>query len=503
MNSPNSTPVATSATDRKWAYLVLSAIVLSMLIRPLDVAWMFDQGLLLGHALMYNRSPAHMDGLNLPFTPGLTGLMGTRGVYYGPLPTWFYQILLAITHNFAAIVRIRTLLVAGTTAFSLAWLARTMRCSAWLAVITMLSPWMWIYSRQIWDNSLCIPLTALTFASYADFLARRGLGSLLLTVGACCACVLTHFLTLSLVAPIMAHMFFTQLRWLWKYKWSIAAVLAVFIFLASPYISFLLNPANATHEIPYWQIAASPINGWFFPLLGAHHLSSAGLGNDLESDWLYSLGNIWFIAGMTAQTITLIAYPLAWFGMILAAIKCRPAICLSPNASTIHHLCLIALLSYVAETVLHGVERIYEFPHYFNGNWIIFVFFAWLAADQIGKRLWNRTIIVRALPTVYAMCLLVSLSAVIWKIARDGGTLGIGFGTTLGNQIEAVQKIAEFSPQNPQPALYVPQWQMFKYALPELYVLVNAPPGHIPAKQVVVKYEGMYPDARLVVEAKP
>ena len=57
-----------------------------------------------------------------------------------------------------------------------------MKISAWLAVLVMLSPWMWYYSRQLWDNSFCIPLSAMTIAAYADYLATRCGRSLSLSI---------------------------------------------------------------------------------------------------------------------------------------------------------------------------------------------------------------------------------------------------------------------------------------------------------------------------------
>ncbi len=149
--------------------LALALIVVATTLRPGDAPWIADEPLLLYGAMYCNTTASHLWKIRLPFTAAPYGLIGTRGVHYGPLAIWLDQIFLAFTHNPIIMIAIRAAAFSAITAAALYWLAKTLRVTPWLAVAVMLSPWLWLYSRQLWDNSLCIPLCAMLFAAYADF----------------------------------------------------------------------------------------------------------------------------------------------------------------------------------------------------------------------------------------------------------------------------------------------------------------------------------------------
>ena len=106
----------------------------------------------------FNASPSHLMGIASSFTPATYALKGTHGIRYGPLPIWIDQVFLGFTRNLLLMTVIRTILVGGLTALALRWLTQLLEVSQWVAVLTMLSPWMWYYSRErLWDNSLTVP----------------------------------------------------------------------------------------------------------------------------------------------------------------------------------------------------------------------------------------------------------------------------------------------------------------------------------------------------------
>ena len=146
------------ASEIRWPCIALVAIVVAMGFRPGDSAWYFDMSRDFDIALQFNATPSHPLGISLPFTPAHTALKGTHGIRYGPLPIWIDQLFLAFTRNLVTMSAIRAVAVGGLTALGLLWLTQLLKVSPWLAVVTMFSPWMWYYSRQLWDNSLSLPL---------------------------------------------------------------------------------------------------------------------------------------------------------------------------------------------------------------------------------------------------------------------------------------------------------------------------------------------------------
>jgi len=148
-------------------------IAFTAFVLPGDVPFIAEMATLLGSAAQLNATPSHFLGISLPFTIATIGTLGTRGLPYGPFPIWFYQALLIFSHNPVAVVSMRSLIFETTTAAALLWLTRVMRLSPWFVPLSMLSPWLWLYSREIWDNTFCIPLSALAVAGYGDFINTR------------------------------------------------------------------------------------------------------------------------------------------------------------------------------------------------------------------------------------------------------------------------------------------------------------------------------------------
>jgi hypothetical protein len=476
----------------------MAIIVLAMLIRPLDIPWIQDEPRLMQECLALNSIPSNYFGVSLPFTPAVFGLTGTRGVKYGPFAAWFYQISLGITHNAKFLVWIRTEVVASCTAIALLWLARTLRVSPWLAVMTMLSPWMWIYSRQLWDNSFCIPLSAIAFAAYADFLNSPRRWTLLLTIFSCWALALVHLSAVALIAPIAAHLVLLQYEAIWKFKWSALALIFVLLLAADPYAEYALKYRS---DFPW--IRQSAVYGWFFPFLGAHHLSATGVGNILGTHWPYSLGKFWMVAVIGARTLTNVAYPIVWAGMAMSARLIWRRFSSPREAMLRNNLAVVSLAALLCQCALDGVEHTYDEPHYFNGDWIIFIYFAWLVVDALARMKWDRGWIVRAGLPIYAASLVIVLGGMLWKIARDGGTRSGNYGTVISEQIDAIRQIARFDPQSPVNVDEFRQWKDWTFARSALDLLIDPPQGNGPRRQLVVRYRGDYPDARIMVESKP
>jgi hypothetical protein len=497
--APKPVAATNAAEDRAgvwWPRIALMIIVLAMTLRPGDAPWINDEPTLIKFALGFSALPTDSYLIHLPFTPAQFGLQGTRGAWYGPAPVWFYQVLLAFTHDPLALVVMHALVVGGISALGLYWLARVMRVTPWLAVVAMLSPWIWHYSRQLWDNSFNIPLSALLLAAYGDFLSTRRPWSLRLVIFCILIMPLVHFMSLPMVVVVLLHLLIFHYRSILRSKWSLLSIVVIVEIAAWPYWAYLRDHYHST--VPP---GTSPVYGWLYPLLGAHHITSAGLGNILGDRWFESLGNGGSSLVFVAQSISLLAYPACWIGMGLAAHRASKMFRRGEQISPMDHLSAVCLGTWLCQTLLDGIEHVYEGPHYYNGTWIIYVFFVWLALSRLLQRKVDGRLIGALVLGIHAMVLMLVLIAAEFKIIRDGGSLCLNYGTILGNQIDAMHQLNQFSPDSPR-IIEVPQWTSFHWTFDVLHGLVSAVGSERrPVMPLRIHYRNSSgTDARIVVE---
>ena len=133
------------------------------------------------------------------------GVLGTYGFYYGPAPTWVYQLLVATTRDLVVVSALHILLMSAVTAGALWWLSRSLGLWVWFATLPLLSPYYWFYARVLWDNPFLLPLGALALAGYAAHLESGSPLGLRVSFAALMTAPLVHLMSLSLVVPLGAH----------------------------------------------------------------------------------------------------------------------------------------------------------------------------------------------------------------------------------------------------------------------------------------------------------
>ncbi len=167
------------------------------------------------------------------------------------------------------------------------------------------------------------------------------------------------------------------------------------------------------------------------------------------------------------------------------------------------HLQLIALAVWICQTFLDGLERLYFSPHYYVATWIVYAFFAWTAIDWLLRRSAKINLAIRWSLAVYAASLLLGIVIIAATIARNGGTVGPYYGTTLANQIQAVEKMERFSDRSSLDVQF-PPWRLQPLAFQVLMELNPPSPGPRPVANLVVKYRNAHPgDARIEVQVLP
>src|SRR5262249_25804309 len=137
--------------------LVLSGL---RLLVPGDTQWINDEPLFLAKAAALRAGTSFESA----------GLRGALGLTYGPVAVWIYTALLSLSQNLLHVVLLRTALYSVLLVLGLVWLGRlSARLRPIMAPLLLLSPYAWLYSRQIWDNTWLIPLGTIGLAAYVSF----------------------------------------------------------------------------------------------------------------------------------------------------------------------------------------------------------------------------------------------------------------------------------------------------------------------------------------------
>ncbi len=302
-------------------------------------------------------------------------------------------------------------------------------------------------------------------------------------------------MSLAILAPVGFHLAWFHRRSLWRWKWSLGAILGACLILFWPYLFYLFTRIH--RESPTDRSAWL---GWLYPLLGGHFLTLGAAGTMPGVGWQEFAPKIVRNIFAGAQWISRAALVAVWVGMILAIGRAWNALRRPGAAGVSGHLCLIALSAWICQTLLDGLEGIHSSPHYYGATWLAYVFLAWIAVDWAMSRYRRGILIVRTSIAIYAVSVLLGMGIVASTIAGNGGTLNTNYGTCLANQIAAVKEIRQFS-NHGQMEIQVPQWQHYPLALQVLLELNPAPDVPRPPAHLVVKYRNAYPgDARIKVE---
>ncbi|MGD8370855.1 MAG: hypothetical protein PVG64_00225 [Syntrophobacterales bacterium] len=440
------------------------------LLWPGDVPFIDDEPRLLEMALQANET-----GESLPY-----GLKGTRNIRYGPFPVWIYRIMLMLTHDLVIIVILRVLLVTAITSISIVWLSMTCRYLWPLAgAAALLSPYLWFYSRSLWDNSFCIPLTALAFAAYLAFCRRKQWWTLAITFLCLTLLFLTHLMTLAVVVPILFHFLFFHRSW-WKARWWIVLLFAGGgILLAWPYLVYLSNAS------PSGSPPGLGIKSWSFSLLGGRLFSMYGLDYFLGTSWANSPQMPAFVNVMVQilGRFTGIAIIFTWLGVLGSAVVVVTSLKNKDKRDIRFHACLISLAAICCQAILNVLSATQGQPHYYNGTWIHLFFFFWFAVSFAASRTWVKTLF-----GVYAVAMAAILIFLPIKLHLSAGNRIIRYGPTLANQIKVAKKLNQYHPKSVVET-EVENVEKAPHAinfLQELYA--NASPSSGPQLRLLIRY---------------
>lgn len=399
------------------------------------------------------------------------GLLGSRGFVYGPAPIWIYTALLHVSEDPVRVVQIRAALVTVLTALAIVWLAALCRGLATpLGAIALLSPYLFIYARQLWDNTFLIPISALTVAAFISFATRPATWKMHLLALLMTAMMLTHLMSAALILPVTALAFMRHRRWFADHLKHFSAAVLLAIFLSARYILFLMRTPMT--EAPRGHFSAW--EGWIFPLTGGRIFSAFGMD--------YFFGETWFISPrlsvsshlvLTLSFLTFVALTLVWVGMGLAISRViemrRTRTWGSPQDS----LCVLCLSVFATQCVLNGLMRTYGQPHYFNSTWFCYFGFLWMAlsAETDGFR----RSLQRSAQVLYAVSSAAVLVYFVIHIHVSGGNQNVHYGPSLQTQIDVIRTIKTCPPRT-SAYIAVENFRRFPHSLDILRTFVPEAP---------------------------
>lgn len=411
------------------------------------------------------------------------GFCGNVGLPYGPVSTWIYQLLISITTVPSYWVFLRAGFVVVSIALGLFLLARATGWWKWFIPIALVSPYIWFFSRHLWDNSFLLAFSSLAIGSYAYFLSLStpkteiepeekqydkpkehsheapqtcndcklnklsktksiisiylpGM-TLLLAFAIAIIMPFVHFMSLAFSFTLLLHMCIYARKHLRKILLPAVVISGILLYNLTPYFNILLNsirnlkPQDVVATSEFWK-------GWVFPLFGGRLLSAGGLNYFFGNNWLP--GNPIYLI---LEGITYFGYLLVLIGIFIAGKivwQKRKMFVISKSEQipfeTQSHLSLIALVSLIFQILICGISRSYFHPHYHNGIWITHAILAWIATDQIIKMKWGKIFV-----STYGISLATILLIIITLVHQRNGTRGFYYGPTIGNQWEITRKI--------------------------------------------------------------
>jgi hypothetical protein len=408
-------PIIQTTLSRQSLALIAGFALLTLLrlLFPGDIRFGPDEAMLIENALDANSR----------HTLVTHGLMGTRGLAYGPLPTWAFQLAILFTQDVIAIAMLKILLVSVITSGALLWIARTCRrLTPIIGLLALCSPYLWLYSRDMWDNSMNIAVTALAIAAYLSFMERHRIGALLLTALCCTAALLIHFMALPVVLAIAMHaLLFLDVPWVKKHALHVTGITALCVLIASPYIIHLFTLSS--FDLPAETAADSALfmlTGWkFFSVYGLEYFMGEGWQNPLPLPLRIFLQSSTFIAA----ALCLAGFMEAMRTIFMAA-KTR-------SWDNYAHLSLLSMLLITLHLLLCVWMNLGTHPHYFNAAWTAYFLLLWIGASVLCK--WTAG---KILLSLYAASLLTTVILLLLQLHAFSGNRAYHFGPTIENQIE-------------------------------------------------------------------
>ncbi len=413
-----------------WGVAILAALALRM-VWPANVPWVADEPYLIRSAIEANEQGRI----------SVMGNLGSKGFRYGPLPLWVYQVFTVLTRDPVRLVMMRVVLVSAITMVSLVWLARTLKLHRGYVIVILLGPYLWYYSRLLWDSTFAMPLCVLATAAYVHYLDRKRPAALLTALACLPALMMIHPMSIAFVAGMSLHSLGFKRAALWRYRWRIVTLIIAATAVCWPYVSRTLLPALTIDTGA--EPDRSRLPGLVFPLLGARYLSGVGLNWFYADAWQAAMPPVRSAIYRVAVIMSAVAYALSWLGLAITLVRWRRLWRRREGANVRDHAALLAVMIIAAQIPVNAWPARYGLPQYYNATWIAAALLAWMAVNAIAAR---SRILAHGLVGAHGLALAAVIICLLLHIGATGGTRDVGHGPTLAVQLDIARRRARYDP---------------------------------------------------------
>lgn len=299
------------------------------------------------------------------------GLVGTRGIPYGPVPAWFYAPLVAASLPLEVLLIVKSLASLAAILVGLRWWFGERRMPLAVLVLATHAPFIVLWDRAAWDNPLAIGLTALGVGAYRRWLDVDRWRWLTTAAGFLSLAILTHPMALPIAIAVGIHAMVVHGR-------PRLRTLGAFALGAWPIVIYAIAAALVRDgdAIPGSQpvLAAAPV-----ALRGFRVFTFVDIEQFTGPRWALAqplptlMAASWIVVGFAiAAIVAVILDDRRWSERLR-----DPTIGLVVITMPLHAL-------------LFSLARLTDQPHYVNGTWTVFlatlgIGAAWLSRSRPGR----------------------------------------------------------------------------------------------------------------------
>jgi len=438
---------------------------------PGDAPWINDEPVLISNAWVANQNK----------TLANHGLQGSFGAFYGPVPTWIYQLLLRFTHNLVFISLLKNASTFIILFGCLYLIARKFELARHPILLIFVSPYLYFYGRILWDNCFLIPVSALMFLFYILFSFHRSAFYFYALIFITVTLIHIHLMALLVICPLAAMVLVFDWDWLRNHGFAVMTGIVGFVLTCIPYLS-----TAVAHIYQEPQFKASITKSIFNAVAGVKFFSFIGFAD-------YFLPEIYSPEFPMPLPITNILLAVSGFSFvffllgIFFAVKELINKGNKLNQYSVHDkLSLLCVACLLVNLLFFMVSRHKHHPHYFNASWFPYFFLLWQGAGTVlsrGRVALSYSVFFASMVTMFVF--------LICFIHLNGGNRLPYYGATLANQIGVAKHIVQFSPKS-RLVINVRNYRFFPHGL---YTLIRlySPQGHEqikhrPVSQLTIDY---------------
>lgn len=370
------------------------------------------------------------------------GLLGSRGLDYGPFAIWFYRTVLAFTHDLLWVVRIKVLCTSLITLVSLVWLFQICKTlKVVYAPLALLSPYLWIYSRDLWDNSFVVPLSGLSIVSYLSFTQTLKVSRFFVAFISLTCAFLTHLVSLPVLAGCAIHLIFFHRHWMKRNFFTLLILSIPNLILLLPYIVHLFSKSVIFLDNP------RDLGHLFMPFLAARFYSTLGLEYFYGKEWLTleNFDGVWKVV----LGFTVLSYLFTWHGIFKSITS------VIQKEGALFSISALMVLTFLFQILLCFGLKLIPIPNFHSSIWLVTFYFLCLSLSTVNWG-WLRK--------GYVFCFLFTSILFPVRIHLNHGSRAHHYGATLGNLID-IAKLVEKYPSEIKIEMNVKQLKEFPQSL--------------------------------------